>query len=390
MTGSMAWIHGGSNKSGWSYELNYHGHKLAQENVVVVSVAYRQGVFGFLSHEDMNAEDGFANFAYWDLIAALEWIQQHITAFGGDPDRVTLFGESAGAQNIVALMFMERAQGLFHRAIAQSTPRMGIDGAATLNDERERATVLAQNLGIEPGNLDALRAVDAASVLAAYDEDFSGYYHDVAVDNQLVSRSVWDSLSAGVNPGIPLLIGTNDHESYASMPDDMTWDSLTERVTAAELPYADRALSIVADEENPRRAADRLFTANQYLCKSLHLAADLNAAGSDAWGYHFTRVREDPAGESLGAYHGAEYPYVFGTHDAYMTTNATDLALEEIMQRYWVNFAATGDPNGPGAPEWPKHTWDSGKVQELGDSVFAKPAQEPELCALFEQRDAKN
>ncbi|MDH3533599.1 MAG: carboxylesterase family protein, partial [Gammaproteobacteria bacterium] len=111
----MVWIHGGSNKSGWSYEPNYHGHKLAQEDVVVVSVAYRQGVFGFLSHPEMPADEPQANFAYWDLIAALRWIQDHIGRFGGDPQRVTLFGESAGAQNILALTFAHAADGLFHR-----------------------------------------------------------------------------------------------------------------------------------------------------------------------------------------------------------------------------------------------------------------------------------
>ena len=92
----MVWIHGGSNKSGWSYEHNYHGHKLALEGVVVVSVAYRQGPFGFLSHPDLPADEARANFGYWDLIASLQWIQDNIRDFGGDPDRVTLFGESAG------------------------------------------------------------------------------------------------------------------------------------------------------------------------------------------------------------------------------------------------------------------------------------------------------
>jgi para-nitrobenzyl esterase len=101
-------------------------------------------------------------------------------------------------------------------------------------------------------------------------------------------------------------------------------------------------------------------------------------------------VREDAAGAQLGAYHGAEYPYVFGTHDAYMTTSETDRKLEDIMQRYWVQFAATGDPNAAGTPEWPQFSAPTYAVQELGDTVFTKPAPEPELCALFEDWLAEN
>ena len=121
------------------------------------------------------------------------------------------------------------------------------------------------------------------------------------------------------------------------------------------------------------------------------LAKRINAVAGNAWVYHFTRVREDAVARGeLGAYHGAEYPYIFGTHDSYMTTTDTDLALEEIMQSYWVNFASTGDPNTDETPRWPLFAGDSPMVQELGDSVARKPAPEPELCALFEAWHAEN
>jgi len=380
----MIWIHGGSNKSGWSYELNYHGNKLAQEGVVVVSVAYRQGVFGFFADAGMDPDDGLANFAYWDLIAALEWVQKHIRQFGGDPDRVTLFGESAGAQNIVALMFAEPAQGLFHRAIAQSLPRLGIDGPQTLDETRMRASRLAEIFGLEPGDTDSLRRIPADELLAEYAQEFAGYYHVATVDEQIFSATAWERLVAGDIPAMPLLIGTNDHENYDSVPNGTTWEDLAAQARELKRIDGEKGLAIVRKESDPRRAADRLMTAEHYLCKSQLTAAAITAAGGDAWVYHFTRVREDEAAaRELGAYHGAEYPYLFGIHDAYMTTNEIDLALEEIMQRYWVGFAASGDPNSPNTPQWPRYAGPDFRVQELGDSVRTKPAPEPELCALF-------
>ena len=108
----MVWVHGGSNRSGWSYEPNYHGHELAQQGVVVISIAYRQGLFGFISHAELDADQGLANFGLWDIVAALQWIRDNASQFGGDPGRVTLFGESAGAQDILALLFAKPAAGI--------------------------------------------------------------------------------------------------------------------------------------------------------------------------------------------------------------------------------------------------------------------------------------
>ena len=115
----MVYVHGVSNNSGWSYEPNYHGHSLAQKNVVVVSIAYRLGVFGFFSHPEINTNQPSSNFALWDQIAALKWINKYIENFGGDSGNVTVFGESAGAQDILALIFSKQAKGLFQKAILQ-------------------------------------------------------------------------------------------------------------------------------------------------------------------------------------------------------------------------------------------------------------------------------
>lgn len=386
----MVWVHGGSNRSGWSYEPNYHGHKLAQRGVVVVSVAYRHGAFGFISHPELAADEPVANFGLWDIVAALEWLQDNVAAFGGDPDRVTMFGESAGAENILALMFAGPAQSLFKRAILQSTSGFGVDGMSSLADEQRRGEELARLMGFGgSGSLDGLRRVPAAEVLGVYEDAFSDYYHSPALDGVLLSTSPWDSIQDGRFADHQLMIGSNADEWLDDIDADASPDDVAH--TAAELRQLDgpRALATVAAETDPREAIDRLITSEKMLCPSQITAAGMTAAGRDAWVYYFTRVREGPAGAKLGAYHGAEYPYALGTHDAYMATDDVDTALTETMMDYWVQFAATGDPNSVRTPDWPPFATGQKRMQELGNEVRTIAAPEPELCALFDEWNAR-
>jgi para-nitrobenzyl esterase len=377
----MVWIHGGSNKSGWSYENNYRGHVLAPQGVVVVSLAYRQGAFGFLSHPELEGEDAVANFGLWDIVAGLHWIRDNIAAFGGDPERVMLFGESAGGENILALMMAEPARDLFHRAVLQSAAGFGLS-MPTLGTEMARGAELAALVGA--GSLEQLRRIDADTLLAAYTENFDAHYHSPAIDGQLLERSVWEAIQARDFTGHQLIIGTNEDEWLDSIGDDASVDDVV--LTAANNPRigGEAALKWVAAEPDPRRAMDRLISAEGYVCPSQNLAANISAAGGSAWMYFFTREREDQGGSKVGAFHGAEYAYVFGVHDDYMTTTGYDIELSAMMQRYWVNFAATGNPNGFGVPEWPQFKRPEPQVLELGDAVRPIPAIEPELCAAFE------
>ena len=336
----MVWVHGGSNKSGWSYEDNYRGHVLAPQGVVVITVAYRQGAFGFLSHPELEGESAVANFGLWDLIAALQWIQDNVEHFGGDPNRVTLFGESSGAENILALMFSNEAGHLFHRAALQSTAGVGLS-MPTLGDEQRRGADLMTAMGAR--SLQDLRKTSAASLLQTYTELTADHYHSPAIDGQLISDSTWESMQASSWPDHALIIGTNADE------------------------YPDRAA-----------------TAEEYVCPSQSVATKRTASGGNAWMYFFSRVREDEAGAEIGAYHGAEYPYVFGVHDDYMTTTDWDLELSALMQQYWINFASTGNPNGEGLPDWPMFKRPDPLVQEFGDEVVTVPATEQEMCTSFE------
>ena len=380
----MVWIHGGSNRSGWSFEKNYRGHMLAARDVVVVTVAYRQGVFGFLSHPELAGENAVANFGLWDLIAALQWIQDNIETFGGDPDRVTLFGESSGGENILALMFADAADGLFHRGVLQSAAGYGLS-MPSMEDEQQRGSKLAEILGVQGDDaLAQLRDIPADKALAVYEENFADHYHSPAVDRQLLQTTTWESLQLQEFADRDVMIGTNKGEWFDFITNDATVDDVL--LTAANHPRigGDKAAALVAGEADPRRAMDRLITANAYVCPSQNVMANRSASGGNAWMYYFTRTREDLGGRTVGAFHGAEYSYVFGVHDSYMTTNEKDLALTGAMQQYWINFAATGNPNGPGLAEWPLFGRPDPLVQELGNEVRSIPAIEPEMCASFE------
>ena len=381
----MVWIHGGSNKSGWSYERNYRGYDLAPQGVVVVTVAYRQGAFGFLSHPDLDGEDAVANFGLWDLLAALLWIRDNIEQFGGDPDRVTLFGESAGGENILALMMAEPAQELFHRGVLQSAAGYGLS-MSTLEQEQQRGAELANLAGAK--SLQQLRQLDADKLLQIYTENFDDYYHSPAIDGQLITKSTWEAIQAQDFGAHELLIGTNNSEWLDTLDNDASVDDVV--ITARNNPRVggEEALAWVANEPDPRRAMDRLITAEAYVCPSQNVAANRFTSGGNSWMYFFTRQREDSGGEKVGAFHGAEYSYVFGVHDSYMTTNEIDLALTATMQKYWINFAATGDPNGEGLPHWPRFERLDAVVQELGNDVRTIPAIEPEMCAAFEAWNA--
>jgi para-nitrobenzyl esterase len=301
-----------------------------------------------------------------------------------------MFGESSGAQNILALLATRQVDGLLHRGITQSTAGFGLARMSTLADEESRAAGLAKALGLPAeNNLAALRAVPAAELFAVYDETFADHYHSAAVDGQLLTDSTWTMIGGDALHGRELIIGSNGDEWYDSTAEDTTWDDVAGQA-AALFADPDEALEAVRDEDDPRRALDRLRTASSMLCASQQVAATLNAAGGNAWMYHFTRAPEGINGVSLGAYHGAEYPYVFATRDPYFSRSAVDDSLQQAMQSYWVNFARTGSPNGDGVVEWPRFSAPDFPVQELGNEVFTTSAPEPELCALFEQGLAGN
>ena len=386
----MVYVHGGSNKGGWSYEPNYIGENLAAKGVVVVTVAYRLGAFGFFSHRALDNDEGepVANFGLLDIRAAFEWVQQNIGDFGGDPQNITGFGESAGAFNLADLLLAdldgrEGNQSLFHRLILQS-----IGGPVrirrNLSEEQNIGDLLAANLGLN-GEVTAqqLRQAPADDVLNATGRLPTGHYYSAVIDGKSVYRHPQQVLSRLDASGIDLIAGTNADEWYMYLDRETTHEDV-ENWIAENAPGKRQALlDHIADEQDPRRALDRLRTASRMLCPSQHLAARVNRTGGRAWVYYFDRQRPGEGGRRLGAYHGAELPYVFDHHDDWLTTDGRDRGLSAVIMDYWVRFAATGDPNNAGAAAWPAYSGKLPEILVLGDSIRAAPDNSLELCGLL-------
>ena len=355
----MIWVHGGSNVNGWAYEPNYVGAALAARGVVVVSINYRMGVFGFLPIPFAASSDiPSGNYGISDIIAATSWVKENAAAFGGDPGNMTLFGESAGAANIYALMKSPQAEGLFRRAILQSGA-FGPADMPTLELAQARSQTMFEKAGID--SLAAARAVAWQDLVDLHKTTGVDHYHGPVLDGYWV-RSTDD-----VNPGIDVLVGSNLNEMlmYIDGPDE---DVLSQGL--ADFPENVRR-SLLAlplfEGRTPLEMSDILSTASQFHCPSERIANTAAVQGQGSYLYRFTRKRA--GADAYGAYHGAEIPYVFDTHDDFLPTDAEDRALTEIMMQYWVAFARTGNPNRAGLPDWPRHVPGNDYVQELGDRV---------------------
>lgn len=386
----MVFVHGGSNAGGWSYEPNYRGAELARRGAVVVTIAYRLGPFGFFAHEslDNGAGEPVANFGLLDIRAAFQWVREHVAAFGGDPDNLTAFGESSGAFNLVDLLLADLAAGTldhspFRRLILQS---IGGDlfERQTLAEEQAVGRQLAGLLGIGEGTAaERLRTIPAADLLAAAGQIPGDHYPDGVIDGQVLPGQPMDALADAQTDGVEILLGTNADEWLMYIEKDAGREELAAWVREHSADNADAVLAAVAAEGDPRRALDRLTTARSMLCPSRALADHVSAAGGRAWFYRFSRQRPGPGGQTLGAYHGAELPYVFDTHDAWLATEPVDLALTAAVMDFWLAFARHGDPNVAGRPFWPAYTRRQPGVLELGAEVRAVDAADQKLCELL-------
>ena len=332
----LVFIHGGSNTGGWSYEPNYHGHALAERGVVVVTVAYRLGIFGWLSHPDM----AIRNPGLHDLIVALDWVNANIGAFGGDPNRIVVSGESAGADNALNLALAPATAGKLAGVIHQSA---GWSVTSTLEPEDGFAlgeTLVAHHLGAD-GTFDDLKRIPAAELLDSQLDVFSGHYFSPIPDPETLPVSLEETVVGDSLPVLNLIIGSNRNESLMYIPEGAELTDYLEGYFPPE-NWEDIKAMLGADLSELAQM-DRLRSALRYTCPSLSLAQAAQEAGGSAYVYRFDRMRE--GFEAIGAYHGAELPYVFDTHDPWMPTNAIDHQITDALVDYWIAFLTTGSPN---------------------------------------------
>ena len=365
----MVWIHGGAYTRGSGAVSTYDGETLAAKGVVLVTINYRLGIFGFLAHPELSRESDVkasGNYGLLDAIAALEWVKQNIAAFGGDPQRVTIFGESAGSSAVNFLMATPLAKGLFHRVIGESGANFG--GA---NFGRRSVLADAEQNGARLGTLAELRAKSAAELMKLETPTRPN------VDGWFLPEEVSAIFAKGKQSDVPLIAGYNAAEStaLAPLPAGATAKSFTAGVHAR---YGDRAEEFLkiypAGSDEEAAAAYYSSTRDQGMGWQMRTWVRMQTASgkAPAYLYYFSRIPPGPQAQRYGAYHAAEIQYVFGNLRAGRPWEEADRKLTEAMTAYWVNFAATGNPNGKGRAEWPRYDAAGDASMEFGDTVASR------------------
>ncbi len=379
----FVFIHGGSNKGGWSYEPNYIGERLASRGMVVVSIPYRVGALGFFSHPELQ----HANFGLLDQIAGLKWIQQNIAKVGGDPNNITVAGESSGASNIAYLMTSPLAKGLFQRAIHQSGGWAMYATDHKYTDDKKGLELASSALGSSGDNdIEKLRQLSGEDLLIEINGVYKDHSFDPVIDGHSVTQAFTKAAKQGQLNDLDLLIGSNANEARMYLGAGETIDSWIADNLAEKFPDLSKSiiLETLAKDSQSLEQLDQLATSFNYTCPSMSMAQIKASFGGQTWFYHFTKQRDGDLGAKMGSYHGAELPYVFNTHDDWLPTSAEDRALTESLMQYWVNFARTGNPNSAGLPEWKSYKKPSDPVQFLGLEIKSQIHPSARLCRLFE------
>ncbi len=416
----MVWLHGGSNRLGSGAEKGYDGSSLASRGVVVVTINYRLGTMGFFAHPELTAESphhSSGNYGILDQIAALRWVRQNISQFGGDPANMTVFGESAGSIDATTLMISPLTTNLFRRVIAESGPAFGLGPAQNLARMEGLGEAVGKEAGGKPGaQLEALRRLPAAQVAQIEERliasPFKGYDPNASiVDGWVIPQSPASAFASGRLQHVGLLVGINAREFSAFRIGAAA--AAKKSPQPALKPGLGEQIKAFADIAHPLYGGWTDLTVSTYMAKILlhgdsafdqasndilvacpcgAEAALTTSAGQHAFVYRFDRSVPGRGESTLGSFHSLEIPYVFGTFKArtfdWLPFNSTDQKLSQIVQSYWTNFAKSGDPNGPGLPRW--EAWDFNdepyiSFSQSGDAVPQKDFS-PIYCHLSPDR----
>jgi para-nitrobenzyl esterase len=412
----MFWIHGGANYNG-SGRLNGM-QTLTRHGVILVSINYRLGVFGFLSHPELRSESSHhssGNYALLDQIAALRWVHENIAAFGGDPSNVTIFGQSAGAIDVGMLLVSPLSKGLFARAIDESGGPISPQPLALTPVKAEDIGSAFAEFVSEGKTGDAvarLRSMSAEEILDAANRftapDAEGVptrpFPSLSVDGWVLPAQPAALLLHGESHRVPLLIGSNvqefsfAHTSVISNSVVEPADQVRDRIRQDFGQEASQAIALYGLAHSDTPAADpllgtagtQLMTDTYFRCPATITSEWLSAQGGSVWQYQFERPL--PGTGATSTRHSGELPYVFGeaqlpgSRRMGAIFGPTDASISELMQTYWTNFAKTGDPNGQGVPAWPQVEPNSPELVRFTSDgpVLAKNQRLP-LSRLYEE-----
>ena len=410
------WIHGGANYNGSGRYAQ--GQTLTQHGVILVSINYRLGVFGFLALPSLTAESphhSAGNYALLDQMAALRWVRENIAQFGGDPHNITIAGQSAGAIDVGMLLTVPQSTGLFERALSESGGAISPQPILpTLQDGEKLGTTFAAFAGAPdgPGQLAALRKLSAADLLntanrfTAPDKEGVPTHHgpDLIVDGWVLPEQPAAAIRDGKSHAVPWLLGNNIQEfsfTHASViqpnappdpPDGVRAqirDSFGEEGQAAIAAYGLAHSDAPPVDPQLGSAGTQLLTDTFFRCPARIAGGWLAQRGIAIWEYQFERPL--PGSGSTSTRHSGELPYVFGWAQ-YAGSGVmgakyepADATLSEQMQADWTNFAKTGDPNGPGLPAWPAYRGAAPPLMHFtGDGSSAATAPPRPQCELLQ------
>jgi para-nitrobenzyl esterase len=391
----MFWVYGGAYTEGGGNMPISDGNALAKKGVIVVTFNYRVGAFGFLAHPELTKESGHnasGNQAVGDAVAALKWVKENIAAFGGDPDNVTIFGQSAGACIDAFLVGSPQAKGLFKRSISESGEWMGL-GIAKMTplDRAEQQTVAAfDKAGAK--SLADMRAMSAADVMKAFPRSQGG-----SIDGYYIPEDLSKTFAEGRQNPVDMLTGSNGAELSFGGGGKTTVDSLKTRLTTQYKDLAPLALAAYAPKTDDEAAKMAAAQSGDTMAWGQRLMADdMVKQGKQVWLYHFTFHPPGPANNpDPGPSHASEIAYVFnnlalpheipdGSDPALSAKDPAAVKLADQMSSYWTNFAKTGNPNGPGLPKWPAvKDLKPGETMILDKDPGKGEALSPEKIALY-------
>ena len=382
----MVWIHGGGFTRGYGASEAYNGEKLARKGAVIVTINYRLGIFGFFAHPALTADSphhASGNYALLDQIAALQWVKKNIAVFGGDPGTVTIFGESAGSWSVNALMASPLAKGLFHRAIGESgasfSPMKPLAEAEKEGEKLGKSLIpdlSPQKPEGAPGPADvikALRAMSPEKLMTAYGADVVR----PIVDGYVLPQEVATTFAEGKQNDVPLIAGYNADEGTTLAPQGAKLNAMmfTMGVRQRYGASADQMLKIypAASDEQAVNSFYSAYRDQAFGWEMRTWARMATKTGHQpAYLYYFNRRPPGPQSERLRAFHASEIAYVFGNFPWPFPWEDADHKLSDAITSYWVNFAATGNPNGNGLPKWPTYKAADDQSLEFGDQIAVR------------------